>query len=419
MVIYALSKALPGLISFIYIMFLIRVLDNKEYGAYALTLSVVMASTAFGSGWVKQAVIRYRSAFNAGEKFYRRVIIKAIFGSVLLFLSIFLIVENVVLRTAGINNVAIATAYFAGVFAVVYGIRQGELQAAFAAKGVLVMETTRTFVLAVVSICLVMVFGLHYELALLALAFSFISGWFVVQKTTEEPLLIKTDCLVSISSNKANILQEWWRYGWPLSLWLGCIMLMQVTDKMTIQYFYGLGVAGQYSGTYDLIVRGYGLFVYPVTLAIHPKIMKSVNTSNKSDSKKLIYLGIILQIIIFIPALVLSFYFKEEFFRYAIGVNNKVVTDMVVPLVLAAFFWQLAIIVHKPLEIAGKTRLMLGFALLALILNGILNWMLVPKFGAIGGAYSTIVSALIYIILTWSVGIFVWNERRDEIRVDT
>ncbi len=80
------------------------------------------------------------------------------------------------------------------------------------------------------------------------------------------------------------------------------------------------------------------------------------------------------------------------------------------PIVIGAFIWQLAMLVHKPLEFELKTKVMLLFSTVALVVNIVLNFMFIPKYGIVFASYSTVLSALVYLLLTvFYIGY--WNKR--------
>jgi O-antigen/teichoic acid export membrane protein len=77
------------------------------------------------------------------------------------------------------------------------------------------------------------------------------------------------------------------------------------------------------------------------------------------------------------------------------------------------FFNNVGTFVHKPFEIIGRTRPMVGLGLVAVAANMGLNFVLVPRLGYIGAAYATLLSYLVY-----AVGVGVWGRRIYPWRID-
>jgi O-antigen/teichoic acid export membrane protein len=63
--------------------------------------------------------------------------------------------------------------------------------------------------------------------------------------------------------------------------------------------------------------------------------------------------------------------------------------------------WGLAMIGHKGLEIAEKTRTMLLLVIVAAAANIALNFILIPKYGYNGAAFATCLSYTVYPVLAW------------------
>tara|TARA_B100000579_G_scaffold390927_1_gene365773 strand:- start:6066 stop:6359 length:294 start_codon:yes stop_codon:yes gene_type:complete len=72
--------------------------------------------------------------------------------------------------------------------------------------------------------------------------------------------------------------------------------------------------------------------------------------------------------------------------------------EIMIPIFIGGFLWQLALVVHKPLEIEERTLVMVFCLFFSLVTNLIGNILFLPKFGILATAYTMILSALIYIL---------------------
>jgi len=68
-------------------------------------------------------------------------------------------------------------------------------------------------------------------------------------------------------------------------------------------------------------------------------------------------------------------------------------------LIASAFLWQMAMLLHKPLELLLKTRLMLVAIIAALLMNALANMLLVPVYGYPAAAVVSLASVITYIIV--------------------
>jgi hypothetical protein len=66
------------------------------------------------------------------------------------------------------------------------------------------------------------------------------------------------------------------------------------------------------------------------------------------------------------------------------------------PLICGAFVWQLAMLIHKPLEF--ELKLKLYFVVIAFLVN-IISILFFSDFGVLFAAYSTLISAILYLML--------------------
>ena len=73
---------------------------------------------------------------------------------------------------------------------------------------------------------------------------------------------------------------------------------------------------------------------------------------------------------------------------------------IMIPVFIGGFLWQLALIIHKPLEIEERTLIMVFCIIFSLLTNLIGNRFFLPKFGVSATAYTMIFSASIYILLS-------------------
>ena len=68
-------------------------------------------------------------------------------------------------------------------------------------------------------------------------------------------------------------------------------------------------------------------------------------------------------------------------------------------LIITAFLWQAAMLLHKPLELLLKPRLMLIAIIVAIAVNAAANLVLVPIYGYPASAVAWLISVLMYILV--------------------
>jgi O-antigen/teichoic acid export membrane protein len=69
-------------------------------------------------------------------------------------------------------------------------------------------------------------------------------------------------------------------------------------------------------------------------------------------------------------------------------------------LLVGGFLWQLALLLHKPLEIAQRTGAMLAAMAAVVVLNVASCFLFIPRFGYQAASYVLVFSACCYIAFT-------------------
>jgi O-antigen/teichoic acid export membrane protein len=196
------------------------------------------------------------------------------------------------------------------------------------------------------------------------------------------------------------MIRQLWQFGWAVGLWLLLSQLLPVIDRWTIQRFAGFASAGVYASLYEIAIRSFSFLVFPVTQAAHPRIMRSWNEGEFAASYRIIRSSLLSQLIIFAAVLVVVFFLSHRITRLILGFDDPIAAPMLPILLVGGFLWQLALLIHKPLEIAQRTDAMLAAMVGAVALNVIGCFAFIPHFGYEAASYSLMFSACSYIALT-------------------
>jgi len=255
---------------------------------------------------------------------------------------------------------------------------------------------------AIIGIIPAIYFAVHWDVAGALAGYalgSFIAAcWlgFVLKKNFSSRSLINIQV---VKSGRQDNWVTWWAYGWPVSLWLALLSFIPIVDRILIQSYLGIVKSGVYAASYDIIVRGYSLFLFPITLAVHPRIMAALNSGNQNIAyqhikhAKAITMGIVVLSMFGILLLYPLFY------QYIVKVETQEALSRVVLVIIAlgGGGWQVALLSHKPLEIANKTKLMVAGLLIALIVNITIQIALLKILGVLATALALVFSAFTYI----------------------
>jgi O-antigen/teichoic acid export membrane protein len=387
---YSISKLIPGLAGIISVIFFFKWLGPEEYGKYSIIFSFTNLIAAFSFGWLNQSILRYGSTFND-----RSQILNHIFkGFILSIISITVIVLIATTFTFPIpfpKSIIIFLAISIGLFNIFKSIFQSEELP----NKVLLITGAQSILMILVSMLLVNLYNNNSISLILGISFGYIIPiipyLFLFKKKKRAETQTKT-------------INFFFNYGAPLSIWLALSLFLNFSDRYFIEYYYGSSLMGSYAGFSEFIIRIFSIIIFPITLAVHPMIMNNWNKNkNYTKSFKILLQASLLQILISSLMLIMLIIFKNYIFsliQLLIPNLDKSMKEILIPIFLGGFFWQLALVVHKPLELEERTLAMVGCILVSVIINIVGNYFLLPIYGIIATAYSMIFSAVTYIILS-------------------
>jgi O-antigen/teichoic acid export membrane protein len=185
-----------------------------------------------------------------------------------------------------------------------------------------------------------------------------------------------------------------------VGLWLLLSQALPVVDRWTIQRFASFNSAGIYASLYEIAIRSFSFLAFPLTQAAHPRIMRAWNEGNFAESYRIIRYSILSQFTIFGTVLAGVSLFAHRITKFILGFDDPAATRMLPVLLVGGFLWQLALLLHKPLEIAQRTGAMLSAMAVVVALNVLACFVFIPRFGYESASYILVFSACCYVVVT-------------------
>ena len=385
---YSISKIIPGLTGLISVILFFRLIGAEEYGKYSIIFSFTNLIATFSFGWLNQSILRYRLTYNSSVKILSPILMGFIFGiiSVTLFVITTSIFEFPIIFS---NKSVIFLAISIGIFNIVKSTFQSEELP----NKVILITSFQSILMIICSIILIKLYNNDAKSLILGISFGYLI-----------PILPYTKLFTSNVITKKNIkrIKPFFNYGAPLSLWLGISLSLNFLDRYFIEYYFGSSLMGSYAGFSEFIIRIFSIVIFPITLAVHPILMNKWNKNkNIHDSLMKLIQASLIQIIIFIIMLIPLSFFKDSFFyliQTMIPELDNSMNKIMIHIFIGGFLWQIALVLHKPLEIEERTLIMVVCIILSLLINLIGNIYFLPKFGILATGYIMIVSASTYII---------------------
>ena len=394
---YFISKAIPGIVGFISVLLFIRILGSSGYGQYSLFISQCNLIAAISFGWINQSQLRYFSKdFN--KKNYNIIQIKAFAYSTLA--SFVLITLFVLLQSLSINILFVSIIVIIGV--ALFNYLKTLFQAKILPFKIIWFTSGQSLLALIIPICLLIIFGKKASILLFGIGLSFLIPVFIMYFTKIKKIIISKFNFIAKNTGN-NLLKKWFLYGSPLSLWFAAGLLLPFLDRYFINKFLLENELGIYSSIQEILVRFFSLSLFPLIMAIHPRIMNYWNNKNHEAAIKLMLVSMtilllfgIIIILVFIKFDGLVYYG----FQKIIPEFNDQFKPLLLPILISGFLWQISLITHKILEIKEKTLLMVLFIIPSLIINMVGNIIFLPTVGLIATAYTSLFSALSYSLIT-------------------
>ena len=385
---YSISKIIPGLAGIIFVILFFRLIGAEEYGKYSIIVSFANLIAAFSFGWLNQSILRYRSTYSSRVKILSPIKLGFIIGiiSIIIFVIIISVLGFPIIFS---KKHVIFLSLSIGIFNIIKSTFQSEELP----NKVILITSYQSILMIICSIIILKLYDNSAEGLILGISFGYLI-----------PVLPYSKLFSFNLMTKKNIkeMSPFFNYGAPLSIWLGISLSLNFLDRYFIDYYYGSSLMGSYAGFSEFIIRIFSIFIFPITLAVHPILMNNWNKNkNIYEFFMKLFKVSIFQIIIFVIILVPLIIFKDDFFyliQIMIPELDNSMKEIMIPIFIGGFLWQLALIFHKPLEVEERTLTMVCCIVFSLATNLIGNIYFLPKFGILATAYTMIFSASIYIV---------------------
>ena len=396
--IYGASKVIPGLVGFASVVVFVRITGPEEYGRYMLIAAIVNLWASAAGGWFYQGLLRHLHGWDLESRSLRHLV-----GLGLAACGAAGVTASVIQLTWApgtsfgdvISGAALVVATIGQ--AIVLGIWQAKLKPQL----VIWIELVRSLAVLGVSAVLGVLWGGTAQ-ALLWGAFLGTSLSVIVAN-----IPVDREFGSGLPRPLTHCLSDIWAYGWPLSLWFGGQLSFQWLDRAMIQQKFGLATTGLFAGWSDIITRSYSLFIFPIALAVYPRMAVAWNEGRSRDAARMLKISAVLMLVAAAPLTIGLALWRVPLFERALHTRDLAAAEPTLLLALGGFLWQLALLAHKPLELRNRTKLMASAMLAALAIKAALNWIALPTLGLNGVAYATISATVVYCGLCWLFSLMV------------
>ena len=387
---YFLTKIIPGITGLLSIIVFMRWIGPDGYGQFTLLLSLVMATGALSSGWLNQALLRYYSQDENKVEFPRIIfqgtLISILIGFIILLAGYYFFLD--------LNIFGFVVIYLFLISIILFRLKSSLLQAGLKPKKVTQISVIQSILGLVIPV--IFLIGFNHFLSIIAgISIAYLLTGY--QKNQFQP----NDSIAITTDRRNLILLKYFSFGIPLSFRMFLGLLIPFLDRWFIMFFLDKSVTGFYAGYSEIIMRVFSIILFPITLAIHPRATHLWNHGKERESLDLVKKGIGIQTGIFFLAFMIFILFEMKFFQLTKMLIPGLNTDFAVlgmPIFLSGFLWQVSLLIHKPLELSEKPKKMIWAIVFSLGVVVFGNTLYLPRFGVLATAYTSVASAMVYII---------------------
>lgn len=387
--IYLAGRSVPAVLTIVSVPLFVRALGAEAYGLYALFAALALTAGNTAGAWIGQAVLRFASRL---QQWGGRSLEGALNRALVIVVPVAAAVTAVGCLFMPWSLPLWAAAIVTAGSMAAYALAAARHQAALRAGRASLAGVVRVGVGVGLPALAIFVFDVRDPVVLLVGAASGnVAG------------------MTFLSVGLPSLRRPGWRarvalgrmltFGAPLAGWMLISMLLNLSDRYVIGALLGTAEVGSYAAVYDLVYKGVVFLFTPMLMAAHPMIMDAWNGGRKGEVRHLLRRTMTYAVAAGVSATALVWFLAPVVLPMVLG--EAATSDslrVAGPVAAGAFLWQVAMLAHKPLEIQQRTGTMLWFVALALVANVAVNIALIPPFGLVIAGYSTLLSALVYLM---------------------
>ncbi len=392
--IYFAGKIIPAGVNLAIIILAVRFLGKAEYGKYSLVFYATMLLSTFTFGWIQQSIIRFLSAYPKDQvlvinRFFFLTIMSTLSAVIIGF---FLCIFYFHLRWPE-TAVVMVYIFVYNIFLFLLTLNQTNRKSLRYA----ILEGTYSLIYIFLFLLLVLIFNQHLFIVLfVAMVFGLLfTEFFWVTVLSEGKVVFDTSRIYFHTGFSKQV----FNFGFPITIWLFLSYLLNISDRFIIKEYTSYENVGTYSAIKDFIIKIATFATVPILLAYYPMIVEKWNGNRKQEAITLIREGLKYCFLIAIVVFVFFMVFQNIFYTRILHLQVMHQLLVSAALIGSAFLWQAALLMHKPLELLLKPRLMLVAILAALAVNALANLVFVPIYGYPASAVISLASVITYIIV--------------------
>lgn len=400
----AAAKLVPAVAGVTFVALASRLFPPADYGHFAIAFASANLVAVIGVMWLSQAVLRFGSSRFGRGPVWKITVLAVGCASVacVIFNGLFQPRPASDLQlSAALGVIVLAVSLALNTVAAAYGTALQQYRAyrrAEVARGVLLVALLAASAILPPghgALLLVLAYAAATLLPSLALLATLAAGK-MDAANHDNPL------------GWAELVKTCAAYGWPMTVWAGLQASQALIERHVVGNALGADAFGRFIAAADIITRGLGLAMTPVVTYVHARLMASAGTRERLDIEGRALLGRGATLMLASGAvMMLAMAMLQDVLSWLVPSIRSLDAPTLWLLCAAALAWALALLAHKPLELAQRT---LEMSILLAVAVAAQWWLLtttVGRWGVRAMPTASIVAALLYIAGC------LWLSRRD------
>jgi len=404
---YFPAQIVPGIVGFISIPLITRLFPPGEYGNYVLLISTVSILSAI-VGWLSMSIIRFYPAYERDKKldeFYETVL-KMAFVSILMisliFLSVLLLLKShISARLRELMYIGLLVFILVSCFEVLLQFLRAKRQIIWYSG----FKVWKSITAIVFGILLVIVFHLGIDGLVWGSVFGLVIAFPWLWKVSVEKVSLNT------KSISVPLVSKMAKYGFPMVIGNLAAWILGLSDRYVLEFFRSSQEVGIYSASYVISERAIMLLATLFALTSGSIVYNMWEKEGEKKSQEFMRKLTKYYLLVCIPAVVGLSALAKPLISILTGQGYHGGYRIVPLVALGAFFLGLQQSFHPGINFCKKTHLIMFAIIASGLFNLGLNFLLIPKYGYIAAAVTTLVSYAFLLVLVIFVSrrFFVWE----------
>jgi len=389
---YIPSKAVPALISFFIIMIYSRLLSPSEYGTYILLMNLIMLSLNFSAAWIGMTILRYHPKFiKKNKKGLHNAILRLTIISTTITMVVLIPVSYIIMQQS--SDLTVVTMLITLPILLFLLSFHMTFQFLFRIRREIGWFNLATIYESAVKLTIPLVLILLFGFGIEGIFLGFTAGVMI----SVVPFYIKAyeGYMPRNDDRKFGIEKKMIRYGTPLIISMSAFWFLNLSDRFILLLLASSNDVGVYSANYDLIEKSLNFIIILTLLPFTPIVMKKWENDGVEKTRKFIENFSRYYFSLLIIAVFLYILYLEPILELLIDPEYHDGIEILPFIALSLIFFGLFQLYQYGLLFHERTDLISRTVIIAALVNITLNIILIPEYGYMAAAWSTLFSTMI------------------------